>query len=137
MYYAINMNDTLANFLRAKKLTTQQGALNAPSDLEFETGCVELKSAWQVVNASSPPPNYFTTRALVPHLTVLNGQLVVDQTAQPREVTVALLALHVVFVLQGHPEFVWSTFEHIDANGQPDTTPVAPSNLSGVSGATR
>src|SRR6185295_17567642 len=36
----------------------------------------------------------------------------------PREITVRLLALHVVFTLPGHPEFVWATFEHSD--GVPD-----------------
>ena len=30
-----------------------------------------------------------------------------------------LLALHVVFTLPGHPEFIWGTFEH--SNGTPDT----------------
>jgi hypothetical protein len=123
------MNDVFVNFLRKNKLTTRDGALNARADLQFETGSVELKSAWKVVRATSLPPDYFVTKALLPRLkTTQDGHLVEDKTAPPREATVALVAIHVVFALPGHPELVWSTFEHIDSNGQPDTAPVAPSN---------
>lgn len=52
----------------------------------------------------------------------------VDMTDQ-EEVTVALVGLHVVGVLEGHPEFVWSTFEHVDnAPDLPEGTPIDSPN---------
>jgi hypothetical protein len=49
-----------------------------------------------------------------------------------QEVTVALVGLHVVGRLDGHPEFVWSTFEHV--NNAPDLPPgVDPASPNPVS----
>jgi hypothetical protein len=62
-------------------------------------------------------------------LKIQNHLVVVDTNPnRDRDVTVALLALHVVFVLDGHPEFIWSTFEHIGSNGAPDLAPSATAN---------
>jgi hypothetical protein len=47
-----------------------------------------------------------------------------------REVNVALLSLHVVFVLEGHPEFIWATFEHVDKDGSRDLAPSAAAQPS-------
>ena len=122
IYYAIHVNDVFAqfirqNFIRQNNQLTKDALLNAePDKLEFPTGAVELKSAWQVVEKGNASTNYITVKAQVPILAVKNGDLTV--TAKNRDVTVALIALHVVFVLKDHPEFVWSTFEHIGADGQ-------------------
>ena len=132
VYYAIHMNTAFQGFLRSNDLFTAEGIKKADPSLEFPPGIVELKSAWMVVDATHPPEGYFVTRALVPRLKIDAGNVVVDPKASPREVTVALLAIHVVFTIKDHPEFIWSTFEHIDANGNPDTAPVAsdiPSNI--------
>ncbi|HKQ06517.1 MAG TPA: hypothetical protein VJ464_15385 [Blastocatellia bacterium] len=129
IYYAIHVNDVFANFIRQNGLTTKDALINAdPEKLEFGQGAIELKSAWQIVNDDAPPSNYFTTKALVPRLKIQNGNLVVDNAS--RKVTVALIAIHVVFVLKNHPEFIWSTFEHIGADGHGirDNAPAAPAN---------
>ncbi len=95
-----------------------------------------MKSAWQEVPAGDPSlADYISTKAWVPHLRAVNGQIVEDKNA-PRQITVRLLALHVVFTLPGHPEFIWSTFEH--STGTPDLTAadgkrdVAPVHPGGV-----
>src|SRR4029078_4827212 len=67
--------------------------------------------------------NYINTKATVPHLSQANDgpggtPKIHEARDNPREITVRLLALHVVFTLPGHPEFVWATFEHSD--GIPD-----------------
>jgi len=135
IFYAIHVNDVYASFVRQNGLTTKDALLKAdPDKLEFTEGSVELKSAWQIIDAERVPANYFTTRAVVPVLKVKDGELVIDSTT--REVTVALIALHVVFVLKGHPEFVWSTFEHINASGERDNAPAAAANPSATSGST-
>src|SRR5262249_55181255 len=44
---------------------------------------------------------------------------ILEDRNTPRTVAVRLLALHVVFTLPGHPEFIWASFEH--SAGTPDT----------------
>jgi len=41
---------------------------------------------------------------------------------------VALIAIHVVYTLPGHPEFIWSTFQHVDAQGLTDVAPSPMNN---------
>ena len=45
------------------------------------------------------------------------GDIVKDGD-KTRVVTVALLGIHVVGTIEGHPEFVWSTFEHVNRTGR-------------------
>jgi hypothetical protein len=131
IYYGIHVNQNFDDFLTASNLKTTVGLLFAPSDLTFPKSVVELKSAWQIVDDANPPKNYITAKATVPVLKLQNGQIV-PQKDNPRTVTVALLALHVVFVLAGHPEFIWSTFEHVDpVTGATDLTPSGVANPTG------
>ena len=137
IFYAIHMNDAFAAFIRDNHLTTKPAVQNADPDLVFTKGSVELKSAWQVIPKGSDRPNYITTQAGVPVLKRNGDTLEIDLTKPPTEQTVALLAIHVVFVLEGHPEFVWATFEHVDANGMRDVAPAAaaqPSDDNGLPG---
>ena len=137
IYYAIHVNDVYANFVKQNGLTTKEALLNAdPEKLQFGEGTIELKSAWQIVDSNDPPPNYFTTKALVPNLKIHDGDLITDISS--RQVTVALIAIHVVFVLKGHSEFIWSTFEHVGAGGQGirDNAPAAIGNPASMSPGT-
>jgi hypothetical protein len=127
IYYAIHVNSVYKAFIKANGLTSRDALIHAPDNLKFPTGSIELKSAWQIVDEKHPPANYFTTKAMVPKLEVQNGTLVTSKSS--RQVTVALIALHVVFVLENHPEFIWSTFEHLSADGTVrDNAPAAIKN---------
>ncbi|GLR90380.1 hypothetical protein [Bradyrhizobium iriomotense] len=131
IFYAIHMNQTFVDFVRAKKLTTKAEIESADPNLELPTGAVELKSAWRVVPKGSIPSNYITvTEASVPTLKRNGQHLEIDESAPPRTETVALLALHVVFRPEGHPEFVWATFEHVNENGVRDLAPAAAAQPS-------
>jgi hypothetical protein len=135
IFFGIHVNQAFDDFLTANRLKTVPGLLFARPDLAFPRGAVELKSAWQLVDDNNPPADFITAKAVVPVLSVQNGQLVVSKD-RTRTVTVALLSLHVVFVLDGHSEFIWSTFEHADAAGDLDLTPSAPANPGQTSDAT-
>lgn len=133
IYYAIHVNDVYKNFIISNGLTTKASLLSAdPDKIEFSEGAVELKSAWQIVSPSTHRSEYFITKALVPNLRIKDGDVIVD--GQSHLVEVALIAIHVVFVLKGHPEFVWSTFEHIGSNGNGirDNAPSAFGNPAAV-----
>ncbi|MBV9949414.1 MAG: hypothetical protein JOZ69_21405, partial [Myxococcales bacterium] len=43
----------------------------------------------------------------------------------PRLRQVALIAVHVVYTIPGHPEFVWASFQHIDPFNNYDTAGIA------------
>jgi hypothetical protein len=81
---------------------------------------LSISLAWMIVDGEHPPSNYFVVPASVPHYVVSNGALIQEVVGGKPvfdTVKVALLALHVVFTLPGHPEMIWSTFEHVGVNG--------------------
>lgn len=120
VYFAIHMNDVFTNFLEKNNLKTAIGVQKARTDIFFPPGTIELKSAWKVVPpGSSLDDKYFTVDAQVPKLKKdgASKNVIVDAAAPPLDVKVALVAIHVVFVLGDHSEFIWSTFEHVDDKG--------------------
>ncbi len=132
----MHMNDAFAKFIRINGLTSKTGVQSADPNLEFPKGAVELKAAWQIV-ADGDHANYITARASVPALKIAANKVVIDTAVPSREVTVALLSIHVVFVLEGHPEFVWATFEHVGKDHVRDLAPDAsalPSENNGLPG---
>ena len=91
---------------------------------------VETKEAWQIISDVDAPEaaNFITTKAMVPTLSVDPAFGVLAHNDQLRMVTVALVAIHIVHTIPGHPEFIWSTFQH--ANRTTGLTDVAPSALA-------
>lgn len=132
VFYSVHINSVFADFVRDKGLNqlplllknAEAGGL--PKDLQFPPGALELKAAWRVLEPGETATDYFTFTTRVPILKN-TGQEVVA-TAQTREVRVALLSLHVVGVIEDHPEFIWASFEHADPAGQRDLAPAAFAN---------
>src|SRR5262249_36461790 len=118
IYYGIHVNKAYADFIAAHGLRTKDAIQNADPNLFFPPGVVEFKSAWQIVEDGTTADDFITATVTVSTLQAANGQIVENRNA-PRTVKVRLLALHVVFTLPGHPEFIWATFEH--STGTPDT----------------
>jgi hypothetical protein len=148
VYYAIHVNPDFADFVHQNGLASPEAIRNADPKLSFPSSSadaskhvVEYKSAWMIVDSANPPANYFVVDALVPHFEITNGGFVQSKGADNQpvfdQVKVALLALHVVFTLPGHPEMIWSTFEHVhlDAQGVSvrDNAPAALDNPSSTS----
>lgn len=122
VYYAIHVSPSFAAFLTARHLRTPDDIRHLDANLTFpasadQPSVMELKSAWMIVKSPREAPNYFVVRAEVPRYTVKANVLqpqrcFLTHKLRTRKVWVALLALHVVFTLPGHPEMIWSTFEH-------------------------
>lgn len=95
VYYSIMINDKFDS-----TMTTygKMAAKNIESikDIAFPVGAVETKSAWIAASALTDASSYYVTDGLI------NGT----------PTRVALLGIHVVGVVENHPEFVWATFEH-------------------------
>ncbi len=97
--YAIYMNDTMYDAAVTFAEGINNGSIPASNTEAFPVGSFELKTSW--VSTSVIPEaeleNYYTTKA------TLDGS----------PIEVALLGMHVVGVVENHPEFIWATFEHV------------------------
>jgi hypothetical protein len=129
IYYGIHFNKAFVNFVNEAGITNAEAIKAADPNLKFPTtkDIVELKTAWMIVDDANPPANFFTTKAKVSTLKVVNNSIQEDRAAL-RDVTVALIAMHVVFTLPGHPEFIWTSFQHVGADSLPDVAPSSAVN---------
>jgi hypothetical protein len=139
LYYGIHVNDAFAKFIADNGLDTQAGLRGYPTDplkknLLFPPGVAEFKTAWQIVEGTpdqmaAQMQDYITMQTTVPTLTQdgAPSYTIHEDRTKLRNVTVRLLAVHVVSTLVGHPEFVWASFEHSTgmANNIPDTSATA------------
>lgn len=71
---------------------------------------MELKTSWVKLNGSMKEKDYITIEAIIPEydkksesLWVLKGET---------KAKLALVGMHIVGSANGHPEMIWSTFEH-------------------------
>lgn len=138
VYYTIVANDVYAYFLTQTKRTmppqnvpnaqfpTTQANLNSIVSYaghSFPDGqalAIEVKAAW--VEASSLPNKnqYVTINADVPIFQPNSQNTEWTQTGKTKKVELALVGIHVVGSVNGHPEMIWATFEHFGnaPNGQ-------------------
>jgi hypothetical protein len=132
IWYQIHLNPTFRDFVVANRLDDKDSLKTAPANLVFRSGSVEFKSAWQIVEKNNS--EYITADAVVPIFKKdpKTGEISRDGN-KTKQVKVALLALHVVGVIDGHPEFIWATFEHTSQKKNSDgfrIRDLAPSALS-------
>jgi len=84
---------------------------------------IEVKSAWVVAAGLPNASSYITMTATIPTYSPAppppSGTTTMTATGQ-QTVKLALVGMHVVGSVAGHPEMIWSTFEHV-ANA-PTTT---------------
>lgn len=128
IYYVIIVNDVYAYFMTAMRdgaIPTTAHFPTSSTDLApitaFATGhttfpdpmalAIEVKSAWIETTGVTNPGSYITMEATIPTY---------DKTTNPnhwvangqKQAQLALVAMHVVGSVNGHPEMIWSTFEH-------------------------
>jgi hypothetical protein len=131
LYYAMHLNPAFVKFVNDAHLASANQILRADPAIHFTTtaAIVETKEAWQIIPDVNPPQaaTFITTKAMVPTLSVDPVLGVVEHDDQLRMVTVALIAIHIVHTIPGHPEFIWASFQH--ANRQTGITDLAPSAL--------
>ncbi|WP_052752932.1 hypothetical protein [Kordia zhangzhouensis] len=98
VYYAIYMNDIMNTAAKEYAAQIASGKLQPANSQAFPVGSFELKTSWvsTEVIPESERGNYYTTNASIDGTTT----------------EVAMLGMHVVGVVENHPEFIWATFEH-------------------------
>jgi hypothetical protein len=128
VYYAIMVNDVYAYFLTGQRtegfLQTQFPTTKAEEDAVTQFAAkhhvkiadpgalaVEVKTAWVDATTLSDPGDYITTTASIPTFNTsdpANWQQNGTKTA-----TLAMVGMHIVGSVAGHPDMVWSTFENV------------------------
>lgn len=95
VYYSIMINDIFDSTMTkyGKKAAKNIASIK---DVAFPVGALETKSSWIATSALTDTSSYYITNGII------NGT----------PTRVALLGMHVVGVVENHPEFVWATFEH-------------------------
>ncbi len=121
VYYSILANDVYAYFATQNPGSTTVNFPTTQAELDqiqqlagkvFLDGialAVEVKLSWVDVSAVSNPKDYITTRARVP--TYQKTSTLWTKTGETAA-TLALVGVHFVGSANGHPEMIWSTFEH-------------------------
>jgi hypothetical protein len=126
VYYITMANDVYAQFRTAVKngymkgntFPTTQSALDSIVAYAKENGvtlpdanalAIEIKTSWADVSKLKDASSYITIDAMIPTYTKTPTRWVITGQTKAK---LALLGMHVVGSTAGHPEMVWSTFEH-------------------------
>lgn len=79
---------------------------------------MELKTAWVDISNVSDASQYITITTDVPVYSKNSTNTKWTETSETESKTLALIGLHIVGTVTGHPEMVWTTIEHV--NNAPD-----------------
>lgn len=119
IYYSIQMNDIFQKFVVDNKLNASpESLINFAMDnpqTVFPRGALELKSSWAIADGSFDLSKFISAKARLPKIKNVDGTLIADPDDLTDEKDIVLVGLHVVGVIENHPEFIWATFEHEDA----------------------
>lgn len=152
VYYTILVNDVYAYFLTGNKTGGITPAAsdfpNTTADLALVTAfasskgvtfpdpnalTVEVKMSWVDASTISSPGNYITLSATVPNYNTTSNPSQWVPNPPPnatKNITLALVGVHFVATVAGHPEMIWATFEHFG------NTPNAAYTYASASGST-
>jgi hypothetical protein len=114
-YTEIFINDVYRDFVQHNKLYDPDVLKNFDSKTTFPVGSLSLKASWKLLENGEAPKGRYTTRADVRKLATQDGKIVILPKGEvQKNVPVALVGLHIAIVVEGHPEAIWATFEHVD-----------------------
>jgi hypothetical protein len=92
--------------------------LQAASPVTFPVAALDIKAAWMDMTHAAHPERYYTRKAWV--LDPADGKTL--------QITVGLVGLHIVQKTPSRPQWIWSTFEHVD--NVPPTDPGGPGTFA-------
>ena len=78
-----------------------------------EALAMEVKTSWVDANTVTDPSRHILINASVPQYKKISDTRWELQD-EPQSKLLALVGMHVVGAVNGHPEMVWATFEHVD-----------------------
>lgn len=118
LYYSQNVDPAFYEFVRSNQYYIPATYAAVSPTQNFPVGAMEFKYSWRIVDAADDASKFYTVPAeifLLKETVDSNGKtIIVPDPDNAANVTVALVGVHVVGVVQDHPEFIWATFEHVD-----------------------
>lgn len=117
--FEILVNDTLYDYIFSNGLYSKAGqnafkgtvAFPAGDNSTPEVGAILIKAAWKILeDPASEAPRFHTSRVLVYTPPSTNPKIEPTCTVQ----TVGLVGLHIAHKTASSPQWIWSTFEHVD-----------------------
>jgi len=117
--YAVQLNRDAFDFIVDNKLydaaaQRRLGAIAFPSGSPHgRVGAITVKAAWKVLGANDDAARFHRMKAWV--YTPAGPR--VAESCVPKDL--ALVGFHIAHKTRGRPQWIWSTFEHID-NAPPD-----------------
>lgn len=149
VYYLSMVNDVYAWFLTAVNNHYMSGHQFPTTAADRDSICayarkngatlpdsnalaMELKTSWVEASKLQDPQNYFTVMATIPAYDTTSNTKWIPKGQ--KTVKMALVGIHIVGSLAGHPEMAWATLEHLhitpnakytylDSNKKVDTVP--------------
>lgn len=126
--FGLNFNQAVYDYVVQNKLFNAEGqaafqggnpvTATGPDwprgSLNGQVGAVFVKSAWKVLGGADDPANFFRTKAYIyDQAGGIFGETPLAKE-QCRIETVGLVGFHIVHRTNTAPQWVWSTFEHVD-----------------------
>lgn len=128
LYYITMVNDVYAQFLGAVEAGKLPGNQFPTTQAELDiivayaksknitlpdatALAIELKTSWVDASTVADLSNYITIDAIVPTYTKTPTKWTIVPN-KTEKIKLAMLGVHIVGSTAGHPEMVWSTFEH-------------------------
>jgi len=96
VYYSIHVIPKMYRSMVAYGNKIKKGDTTNLKYSAFPVGSLELKVSWLNARALRDTSSYFMTDGMI----------------HGKKARIALLGMHVVGVVENHPEFIWATFEH-------------------------
>lgn len=106
--YDVRVNEAQFGSIVDNKWYLESNLPTTATPVPFTTGSIEVKAAWRILTDADTPQmraRYY----VVPAVQVLD---VASGTCKPQDV--ALVGLHIVAKTPSRPQWIWSSFEHVD-----------------------
>lgn len=122
VHYQILVNRPMFEFIVQNQLYNQQGQAKFSGNITFPegqvtqgstgtVGAILIKAAWKVLDPRRDDPKRFHTAKVLIYQPPIENPKIAESC---RLATVGLVGLHISHKTKVEPQWVWSTFEHVD-----------------------
>ena len=114
VYTSMMINDIYRDFVIENKLYTTNGLEGISDTVNFPSGAMSIKASWKIIGQNEKPPQgAYTRTSKLYKLVNKDGIVTTSDNTNNETITekVALVGFHIAVVVEGHPEFIWATFE--------------------------
>lgn len=121
IYYANHLDQQFWDFGVNEKLFDVAVLQKIDPALNFPVDALELKSSWRIAEIVGEDPiipdaasHFYVVETEVPTVAPDKKGILREDKNKMIKVKMALIGMHVTGIVEGHPEFIWGTFEHVD-----------------------